>query len=172
MKELAEAIAEWASAEVRELDDCGFYVADPQGWFEISADTEDNPAFISGEIRAYDSEEEIGNTHPFDHTPDMCDNCRYWRSGECIYKGPAMCVVLDDLLERLRAIDDASWINLGTIAVAPAYKEVKCGLGTGGKHYYPGVIIKFSWLTAPEVLSLVVLVRPIMVGIKRRIIGV
>lgn len=171
VKELAQAIAEYMDAEVKELDDSGFHVADEDGWFEISADLEDLPQFISGEIRYYDDEKEIGNTHPFEHRPGLCDSCRYNRPDGCIYKGPARCVVLDDLLERLRAIDDARWTRLGLIDIAPAYKEVNCEFGSSGKHYYPGVIVRFRWLTGPEVLALVVLTRALIAGIKKRIIG-
>ena len=176
MEELADAIAEYTGAKVQELDEYGFYIADEGEWFEAKIGPDETGLWFSGKIYYYDHRKEIGNTHPFEHYPDLCKDCRYYVDVEgrmeCIYKGPAGCVVLDDLFERLRAIEDASWINLDTIAVAPAYKEVDCSFGKGGKHYYPGVVIRFKHLLSHEVLALVVLARAICDGIKRRIIGV
>lgn len=176
VKELAGAIAEYMDADVCECRPDGFHVADKDGWFDAEAEVDETGIWFSGKIYYYDSEHEIGNTHPFEHYPDLCKDCRYYvdveGKKECIYKGPAKCVVLDDLFERLNSVENARWIRLGTIEVAPAYKEVDCSVGKGGKHYYPGAVIKFRNLMSQEVLALAVLARAICEGIKKRVIGV
>jgi len=110
-----------------------------------------------GSIMLVDYEQEIGNTHPWDHVMGFCDGCPHDTEEGCTYQGPEGCLYLKELYETLDQIDATEGTDLGKIKVSPAYGEERCHLQYGGVHYFAGAYIEFNGLDRAELKALIIL---------------